>query len=120
MRSRAFFACWDLPGGGNLPGKEIPQEICPGGTVWDEDHPANFPRRGTFIHWEYHPKDIGRRVIRQVFESTLAPALRDSQVPTGQLTIAFSTPQSLGNCLTKTQLTEPNGYEVSLLAEPLE
>ena len=88
--------------------------------LWDEDHPANFPRRGTFIHWEYHPKDIGRRVIRQVFESTLAPALRDSQVPTGQLTIAFSTPQSLGNCLTKTQLTEPNGYEVSLLAEPLE
>ena len=88
--------------------------------LWDEDHPTTAPRSGTFIHWEYHPRDIGRRAIRQIFESTLAPALAESQVLAGQLTIAFSTPQSLGNCLTKTQLTEPPGYEVSRLAEPME
>jgi hypothetical protein len=69
-----------------------------------------------FIHWEYHPKDIGRKAIRDSFQETLAPALNESGIQINQLTIAFSTPRSLGQCLTKTQLEEaPNDKASSYL-----
>ena len=90
-----------------------------GETLWEEP-PTATPRSGVFVHWEYHTRDIGRQTIRQIFNETLAPALAESQVSTGQLTIAYSVPRSLGQCLTKTQLEEPPGYQVSSFFEPME
>ena len=66
-----------------------------------------------FIHWEYHPRDVGRRTIRQLFEETLAPVLSEAGLPARQLTIAYSTPKNLAQCLTKTQLSDPAGTRVS-------
>ena len=99
--------------------KPRPKLQTDGEQLW-EDTPTPTPRSGTFIHWEYHPRDIGRRTIRQIFEETVAPAMQDSQVSPGQLTIAYSVPRSLGQCLTKTQLEEPPGCRVSSMLEPIQ
>jgi hypothetical protein len=90
------------------------------GDMWEELPPTPTPADRLFLHWEYHPRDIGRRAIRQIFEETLAPALSATQLPIGQLTIAYSVPQSIGQCLTKTRLEEPEGYRVSSRIELLE
>jgi hypothetical protein len=90
------------------------------GDMWGEIPPTPTPTDRLFLQWEYHPRDIGRRTIRQIFEETLAPALSRAQIPVGQLTIAYSVPQSLGQCLTKTQLEEPDGYRVSSYVELME
>jgi len=55
-----------------------------------------------------------------MFEETLAPALEESGLQVKQLTIAYSTPKSLGECLTKTQLEEPEGHRVSSYIEPMD
>ena len=90
-----------------------------GEQLWEEP-PTATPRTGIFVHWEHHPRDIGRQTIRQIFDETLTPALVESQVSPGQLTIAYSVPRSIGQCLTKTQLEEPPGYRVSSMLEPME
>ena len=88
------------------------------GAVWEEPVPPTpTPTDRLFLHWEYHPRDVGRRVVRQIFEESLAPALSRAQIPVGQLTIAYSVPQSLGQCLKKTQLEEPDGNRVSSYVE---
>ena len=84
--------------------------------LWDEPTPTSEGR--FFIHWEYHPSDIRRRTIRQIFEETLAPVLYESGLAVSQLTIAYSTPKNLSECLTKTQLDEPDGIRVSSYIEP--
>ena len=71
-----------------------------------------------FIHWEYHPRDVGRKTVRQLFEETLSPVLSESGLPVRQLTVAYSTPKSIAQCLTKTQLEEPDGIRVSSYIEP--
>jgi hypothetical protein len=70
-----------------------------------------------FIHWEYHPKDIGRKAIRESYNETLAPILKEFGLQIDQLTIAFSNPRSLGQCLTKTQLEEAHNDRVSSYIE---
>ena len=86
--------------------------------LWDPSQAA--PANRLFVHWEYHPRDIGRRAIRQTFEETLAPALTESGLAVNQLTIAYSTPKSIGQCLTKTQLDEPPSDRVSSYLEPMD
>jgi hypothetical protein len=89
-----------------------------GEQLWD---PSTVPTPSRlFIHWDYHPRDIGRQAIRQIFERTLAPALSDSGLTVDQLTIAYSVPKSLGQCLTKTQLDEAPSDKVSSYIEPME
>jgi hypothetical protein len=75
-----------------------------------------------FLHWEYHPRDISRHDIRSVFNRTLGPVIATPPLRISQFTIAYHNPQSLRNCLTKTQLTEPVNHRVSdyvgLLEQP--
>ena len=82
--------------------------------------PPRSPSNSLFIHWEYHPRDIGRQTVRQIFKETLEPALTESGLTINQLTIAYSTPSSLGSCLTKTQLEEPADARVSSYIESLD
>jgi len=86
------------------------------------DTPVHRPPRSgnnsIFVHWEYHPHDIGRRAIRQAFNTVLAPALSESKLPYHPV-IAYSVPRSLGQCLTKTQLQEAPGHRVSSSIEQL-
>ena len=86
--------------------------------LWDT--PSSSSNNGLFVHWEYHPRDIPRKTIRQIFEETLAPVLLESGLPKRRLTIAYSTPRSLGSCLTKTQLEEPDDIRVSTYIESME
>ena len=72
-----------------------------------------------FIHWEFHPRDIGRKAIRQTFHQILAPVLAEHGSPT-QPTVAFSVPPNIGNCVRKTQMKEPNGQRVSSFIEFLD
>ena len=72
-----------------------------------------------FIHWEYHPKGVDRATIRDVFNDILTPALTAEGISSKKLTIAFSTPRSLGQILTKTQLKENPSNRVSLYIEQL-
>ena len=92
-----------------------------GEQLWEEP-PTATPRAGIFIHWECHLRDIGRQMIRQIFNETLAPTIAESQVSPGSLTIAYFVPRSIGQCLTKTQLEEPPGYnlKVSSMLQPME
>ena len=86
--------------------------------LWDTS--ISSSNNGLFVHWEYHPRDIHRKVIRQIFEETLAPVLSESGLPNRRLTIAYSTPRNLGSCLTKTQLDEPEDIRVSTYIESME
>ena len=86
--------------------------------LWDT--PTSSSNNGLFVHWEYHPRDIPRKTIRQIFEETLAPVLLESGLPKRRLTIAYSTPRSLGSCLTKTQLEEPDDIRISTYIESME
>ena len=61
--------------------------------LW-EDPPPVTPRSGIFVHWEYNPRDIGGKTIRQIFTDTVGKALTESQVSVGQLTIAHSVPRA--------------------------
>jgi len=82
-----------------------------GEQLWDPS--SATPRNKLFVHWTYHPRDTGRQTIRQLFNETLAPVLSESRLDVGHLTIAYSIPRSLGQCLTKTQLEEAPDDRVS-------
>ena len=71
----------------------------------------------TFIHWEYHPRGIDRRDIRQAYNETLAPLLAQKPFWIRQMTVAHSNPKNLRRCLTKTQLEEPPGQQASTYVE---
>jgi hypothetical protein len=71
------------------------------------------PETRLFLHWEYHPRDISRHDIRNVYNQTLGPVISAPPLRITQFTLAYHNPQSLRNCLTKTQLTEPEHHRVS-------
>lgn len=83
------------------------------------EHPPATPRRGFFVHWKYHPRDIGRTVIRQIFTETLAPTLEDHGLFSRQFTVAYSIQQNLSGCLTRTRLEETPNDRVSSYAESM-
>ena len=85
--------------------------------LWET--PIASSSNNLFIHWNYHPRDIGRKAIRQIYEETLAPAVAASKLSIRKVTIAYSKPKSLGNILTKTQLEEPDHVRVSSYVEPM-
>ena len=91
--------------------RKVSRDTAHGDDLWET--PTATPDDRLFIHWEYHPRDIGRKDIRQIFDETLAQVLTESGLPTRQLTIAYSTPESLSQCLTKTQMEEPADDRVS-------
>ena len=66
-----------------------------------------------YLHWEFHPRDITRYEIRSVFNTTLAPILSKPPLAIKQLIIAYTNPPNLRRCITKTQLQETQGEQVS-------
>jgi hypothetical protein len=72
-----------------------------------------------FLHWEYHPRDISRKTIRQCYKETLAPALAASPLDIRQLTVAYSNQRSLRSILNKTQLDEAPNDRASSYVESL-
>jgi hypothetical protein len=72
-----------------------------------------------YLHWEFHPRDITRYEIRSLFNTTLAPLISNPPLAIKRLTIAYTNPPNLRRCLTKTQLQEPKGEQVSLYVAKL-
>jgi hypothetical protein len=75
--------------------------------------PTQPSDRRLFLHWEFHPRDISRRAIRDAYNQTLEPIISTAPLHIRQLTVAYHNPKSLRSCLSKTQLTEPPGNRVS-------
>lgn len=75
------------------------------------DQPTNHRR--LFLHWEYHPRDISRQSIREAYAQTLEPIAQTAPLSIEQFTLAYHNPQSLRNCLTRTQLCGDPGAQVS-------
>ena len=67
----------------------------------------NSPRTRIFFHLEYHPADIPRRILRDIYERRCQAALRTIGVTT--LTIAYSRPSTLQQALTRAQLHQAAG-----------
>jgi len=80
----------------------------------------NTGERQTFLHWEYHPRDIQRHDIRTVYNEILAPIITAPPLGIQRLTIAYNNPPNLRRLLTRTQLREPTGQRVSSLVESLQ
>jgi hypothetical protein len=74
---------------------------------------GNTVTKQTFLHWEYHPRDITRSDIRAVYNDILAPILTAPPLGIQRLTIAYKNPPNLRRLLTRTQLREPAGHRVS-------
>jgi hypothetical protein len=81
--------------------------------------PNTQSRNRLFLHWEYHPRDISRKAIRQCYNETLAPALAASPLDIRQLTIAYSNQRSLRSILNKTQLDEAPNERASIYVDSL-
>ena len=73
-----------------------------------------------FLHWEQHPRGIPRKLIRQLFNTHLAPVLSQTPLNIRQFTIAYRNPPNLRRLLTKTQLNEAPATKASLLLGRLE
>ena len=73
-----------------------------------------------FFHWEFHPRGIPRKTIRAAFDRILAPLLNQAPLGIERMTIAYTNPPSIRQCLTKTQLREPQGKQASDYVEQVE
>ena len=67
----------------------------------------NTPRTRIFFHLEYHPSDIPRRVLRDIYERRCKASFQAIGITT--LTIAYSRPSTLQQALTRAQLHQANG-----------
>ena len=65
------------------------------------------PRTRIFFHLEYHPADIPRRVLRDIYNSRCRTALESIGIKT--FTIAYSRPPNLQQALTRAQLHQADG-----------
>jgi hypothetical protein len=66
------------------------------------------PSDTLFLHLEYHPRGIPRRVIRDLYTETLGP-----HSGFNRMVVAFSRPKNLRDALMKTQLNEKEGCRAS-------
>jgi hypothetical protein len=61
-----------------------------------------------YLHWTWHPRDISKRKLRLIFNSTLK-----EKSGFNNLIIAYSRAKNLRDSLTKTTLSEPEGKKAS-------
>ena len=78
--------------------------------------PANAPEidplERLFLHMQYHPKDIPKDEIRQIY-SDVCEELFARELNIKQFTIAYSRPTTIGSVVAKSKLFEVEGQEVS-------
>ena len=87
-------------------------ELEPSGRMIITVKPSHIEFLLESIHWEYHPNDIPRRLIRRLYNKHLAEILMDN-LGYNQLTVAYSRPKNLRELLTKAKLYEVPGLEAS-------
>ena len=65
-----------------------------------------------FFHLTFHPNDMPRREIRQIFTETLEEVVREA-ADIEQFTVAYSKPTTIGSRIAKAAMFEVEGREVS-------
>jgi hypothetical protein len=74
------------------------------------------PSNTLFLHQEYHPRGISRRMIRRVYRETL-----EAVSGFDRFVVAYSRPRNLRDVLMRSKLSEPEGHRASdILAKLLE
>jgi len=68
--------------------------------------------RRLFFHMQYHPKDIPRREIRDIYDDLCKTTL-EAELGITQFTIAYSRPTTIGSVIAKSDLYQVEGKEVS-------
>ena len=66
------------------------------------------PSNTLFLHQEYHPRGISRRMIRRVYRETL-----EAVSGFDRFVVAYSRPRNLRDTLMRTELSEPEGHRAS-------
>ena len=69
-------------------------------------------KKQAFFHMEFHPGDIPRRDVRKIYTDTCEEIFKD-RLDIEKFTIAYSRPKTIGSVITKAQLFEVEGREVS-------
>ncbi|KAL7522484.1 hypothetical protein ACHAWX_007171 [Stephanocyclus meneghinianus] len=72
----------------------------------------NSHRERLFFHLEYHPSDIPRRQIRQIYEEECQDILQ-SKIGISEFTIAYSRPSNVADMVSKSKLFQVEGKAVS-------
>jgi hypothetical protein len=65
------------------------------------------PRRRIFFHQEFHPCDIPRRLLREIYDTRCRSTFEKIGIKT--FTIAYSRPPNLQQALTRAQLHQADG-----------
>ena len=65
-----------------------------------------------FFHLEYHPFDIPKRLIRQIYKQECQNILQ-SKIGISELTIAYSRPSNVADMVSKSKLFQVEGKSVS-------
>ncbi len=73
---------------------------------------ANRDSNTLYLHWEYHPRDISKSKLRQLFKETLQTCSDFNN-----LIICYSRTKNLRGSLMKRKLCEPEGMRISNLLQ---
>ncbi|KAL3790505.1 hypothetical protein ACHAWO_010636 [Cyclotella atomus] len=67
-----------------------------------------------FIHIEYHPEDIPRKRVQELYQLHLGEVL-NAELGIEQPTIAYSRPKNIGDLITKAKLHQASGQTSSII-----
>jgi hypothetical protein len=67
-----------------------------------------------FLHFTYHPEDIPRKRIQELFEQHCGELLRH-EINIARPTIAYSRPKNIGDLITKAKLHQAPGVTSSII-----
>ena len=67
-----------------------------------------------FLHMEFHPRDIPRRRVREIYSQECEKTF-EADVGIKKFILAYSRPKTLGNIVAKAKLFKQSGREVSKL-----
>ena len=65
-----------------------------------------------FFHTEFHPKDLSRKQIREIYNSTCSDIL-NKELQIEQFTTAYHRPKNLGDAVTSSKLFQPEELTAS-------
>lgn len=78
----------------------------------DDDETKKVDRSQLFFHMQYHPNDIPRKTVRQIYDEECSEVFEDV-IDIQRFTVAYSKPTTIGGVIAKSQLYEVENKEVS-------
>ena len=78
----------------------------------DDDDAKKASRRQLFFHMQYHPNNIPRKTVRQLYNEECQEVFKD-RIDVEKFTVAYSKPTTIGSVIAKSHIYEVPGKEVS-------